>query len=904
MKPHYLTPLFCPNNVAVIGASDRPLTLGQAIFTNLLSNDFKGKLYPVNLKHKMVGGIPAFKSVDKIEVPIDMAVLVTPVHTYPKIIRDCAKKGVKAVVLCKNLSGFDEENEKHLIRAIKYAKQKGIRVLGPSALGLMRPVLGLNASTYAATVRPGNLALISQSSALCAAMLDWADSKEIGFSTVVSVGDHSFDLDFGEILDFLVNDHSTRAILLHVHHILDGRKFISALRAAARSKPVVVIKSGRFDDQITGYTHASQLINSTDVFDSALSRAGVLQVQSISQIFTAVKVLAANYRTTGKRLAIISNGIGIGVLAADSAHTQGVELSTLSETTMNALNDTLPANWSHTNPIDLLADASPLRFRTATKLCLDDPNVDGVLVVFTPQAGTDHLATAQMMVTLQRETSKPLFLSWLGDAKVKESRDLLTKARCVHFRAPEYAVEVFRNLASYHQNQQLLLQTPSPLEEDREEPNLALAHAIIKEARKSKRDIMPEHLSKALLQAFHVVTNPTKLATTTEEALALAEEVGYPVVLKIDSADIFHKSDVGGVELNVSNADNLIEAYHAILGRTAKLAPHAQVNGITVQPMYKKRHARELMIGVGQDPIFGPVITFGLGGLAVEVQHDCALALPPLNDFLIQDMITRVRVGKTLGAFKHMPPINYHALKDILLRISELVSELPEIKELDINPLMVDENGAIVLDARIVLQKVSGQVRRYSHMAIMPYPSYMESHLKLKDNTLVTIRPIRPEDADMQQAFVRNLSEESRYNRYLSSIKQLSQNVLVRFTQLDYDREMALVMIYEGGEENEMLGVARYSTDPDFEVCEFALEVADHWQGRGIGPILMNKLFEAAREQGLKTMRGEVLSANTGMQKLMRNLGFSIKKDPDDPSLSLVERPLIDAPSKTKPKEA
>lgn len=905
MKPHYLTSLFCPNNIAVIGASDRPHTLGQTIFTNLLANSFKGKLYPVNLKHKIVGGIPAVTSVTKIATPIDMAILLTPVHTYPKIVRDCVKKGIKAIVLCKNLRGVAEEDEKYLLRAVKYAKQKGIRLLGPSALGLMRPVLGLNASSYSAVVRPGNLALISQSSALCAAMLDWADSKEIGFSTVVSVGDHSFDLDFGEILDFLVNDTSTRAILLHVHHVLAGRKFISALRAAARSKPVVVIKSGRSEDHVTGYTHASQLINSSDVFDSALSRAGVLRVQSISQIFTAVKVIVANYRTMGKRLAIISNGIGIGILAADSAYTQGVELPVLSAATMHALNDTLPTNWSHSNPIDLLADASPLRFRTATKLCLEDENVDGVLVLFTPQAGTDHLATAQMMVTLQRESSKPLFLSWLGDAKVKESRELFTKARCVHFRAPEYAVEVFRNLAAYHQNQQLLLQTPSPLEENREQPNIALARAIIKEARKSKRDIMPEHLSKALLQAFHVTTNPTELATSIEEALVLAEEVGYPVVLKINSADIFHKSDVGGVELNVTNQDNLIASYHAILERATKLSPHAHIDGISVQPMYKKRHARELMIGVGQDPVFGPVITFGLGGLAVEIQHDCALALPPLNDFIIQDMMTRVKVGKTLGAFKQMPPINYQSLKDILLRISELVSELPDIKELDINPLMVDENGAVVLDARIVLQKKSKQqIRRYSHMAIMPYPSYMQSYLKLKDKTQVTVRPIRPEDADMQQAFVRNLSDESRYNRYLSSIKQLSQNILVRFTQLDYDREMALVMIHEGKEQHEMLGVARYSTDPDFEVCEFALEVADHWQRRGVGPILMNKLFDAAREQGLKTMRGEVLSANTSMQKLMKNLGFTIKKDPEDPSLSLVEKPLVEVSSKAKAKEA
>ncbi|WP_193394264.1 acetate--CoA ligase family protein, partial [Aquitalea magnusonii] len=478
MRPHYLTSLFSPRNVAVVGASDTPGSIGQAVFANLLAGNFQGKLFPVNLNHKVVGGIPAVPSVRLIDAAVDMAVVCTAIRTLPAIIKDCGKKGIKAVLLAKEFSDSEQLEREILNESVSIARHYGIRVLGPNVLGLMRPVAGFNATNYTSKVRPGNMALVSQSSALCTAMLDWADSKGIGFSSVISVGE-ALDVDFGEILDYLVADNFTQGILLHVHHIHHARRFMSALRAAARTKPVVVIKSGRYQDDVTGVTHSSNLIESGDVFDAALSRAGVLRVSSIAQLFTAAKVLAANFRVGGKRLAIVTNGIGPGVLAADSAYTNGVELARLSDSTMELLNNALPRNWSHGNPIDLIGDASPVRFRTAVKACIDDPNVDGVLVIFTPQAGTDHLTTAQLMIGLQRESSKPMFLSWLGDAKVSESRDLFSKAKCAHFRAPEYGIEVFRNLASYHHNQQLLLQTPSPLEGKREAPDLSRARAAI-----------------------------------------------------------------------------------------------------------------------------------------------------------------------------------------------------------------------------------------------------------------------------------------------------------------------------------------------------------------------------------------------------------------------------------------
>jgi acetyltransferase len=534
-----------------------------------------------------------------------------------------------------------------------------------------------------------------------------------------------------------------------------------------------------------------------------------------------------------------------------------------------------------------------MRFRTAVKACLNDPQVDGVLVIFSPQSGTDQLTTAQLMIGLQRESSKPMFLSWLGDSKVAESRRLFVKAKSAHYRAPEYAIEVFRNLANYQQNQKLLLQTPGPLESKRDQADIDQARAIIDAVLAQGRTLLSERESKEVLAAFRIPVNVTRLARNPQEAVAHANDIGYPVVLKIDSPDIFYKSDVGGVELNISNEATLLTAYANILERTHNVRPDARIDGVSVQAMRKRRHARETMVGVTHDKAFGPVITFGAGGIAVEVIQDRSLALPPLNDYLVNRLIDHTRIGKMLGQFKNMPAVDLEQLQTVLLHVSEMVCELPQILEMDINPLVADPQGVVALDARIVVAPVKQDVRRYSHMAIMPYPTRMIQNLQLKDGTAVTVRPVRPEDAQMQQEFVRNLSEESRYNRYMSSIKQLSQSMLVRFTQLDYDREMALAMVTEaeGGLEQQ-LAVARFVTDPDNEDCEFALEVADNWQGHGIGFILMSALFDAAREQGLKLMTGEVFASNKGMLKLMRKLGFSVQTHPDDNALTIVVKQL------------
>ncbi len=897
MKPHQLHRLFAPQHIAVIGASDRSNSAGQRLLTNLLTGSFKGKITPVNNRHKIVGGLTAYASVTQIPEPVDVAIVLTRISSLKTIFKECHKSGIRYVILVKTLENVQPQDRSVLEKAVATAKKLGVRVLGPSLLGLIRSNIGLNASIYSGQIHPGNLAVVSQSSALCTAMLDWAHSRDIGFSTVLSVGEKTWDIDFGEILDYLVNDRATHAILLHINQVSHGRQFMSALRAAARTKPVLVIKSGINDDHVVGFTQASRALNNAEVFSSALARAGVLQVNSISQMFVAVKILAANYRSSGERLAIICNGYGMGVLAADTAHELKVPLAQLSADTLAALNAALPENWSHTNPIDVVGDAGPLRFRTAVKLCLDDPNVDGVLVLFSPQPGTDHLATAQMMVQLQSETQKPLLLSWLGDSKVQESRALFARSRRVHFNSPDQAIEVFKRLAVYHRNQQLLLQTPAPLTDTQLAPDYDTAHKLLEILKQSGEHIIPENISKQLLGLFGIHTNPTQLAQSEEAACDIANRIGYPVVLKIDSPDLFYKSDIDGVRLNIGSEAEVRDTYRQIIATAQTTEPPIRINGITVQPMFKQKHARELSVSVARDPVFGPVITLGAGGWAGNLLQKRAIALPPLNEMLVNDMIRNTAIGHTLGQFKNMPPVDFIALRHALLRISEIVCELPEIEELEIDPFLVSPEGVMALDARIVLHPGHEPLpRRYDHMAIMPYPHFLETEAQLKDGTPVFVRPLRPEDADMVQTFVQNMSDESRYNRFMSSIKQLSQNMLVRFTQLDYDREVALVMIKENpGAEDSILGIVRYTTDPDMEVCEFAISVSDQWQGHGIGYIMMNLLFDAARHQGLKTMRGEILTANTGMQKLTRKLGFSIRKDPDDSSICLVEKPLQDA---------
>jgi len=892
MGQHYLKSLFSPESVAIFGASDRIDSVGQIVLSNMLKSGYKGALFPINPKHDEIQGHKVYASLFQVSEIVELAVIATPAQTVPDIIEDCGKHGIKAAVIIS--AGFSETGAtgQTLERAVlENARRYGIRLLGPNCLGIMRPDRGLNATFNKGSANAGNLAFVSQSGALCTAILDWAQTNDVGFSSVVSLGSTA-DVDFGEILDYLVTDQLTQNILLYIEGIRNARSFMSSLRAAARIKPVILVKVGRHAaGSKAAMSHTASLVGSDDAFDAAVRRAGVVRVQTITQLFSAAKALSCGFHPSGNRLAIVTNGGGPGVMATDHAIDLGLEMATLSDATMEQLNQVLPPTWSHGNPVDVIGDAQADRYQKAVRACLEDSNVDGVLAILTPQAMTKPLEAANTLIELSKQYSKPLLTCWMGESQVAESRVAFNLAKKPNFRTPEPAVEVFSYLSAYYRNQKLLMQMPGPLSHHLE-PDVEAARMIIDGALQDRRKILSEMESKALLSAFHIPVAQTMIAHSPNEAMLIAQQLGFPVVMKVNSRDITHKTDAGGVLLNLVNAQAVTAAYHTIIANVKLNRPDAQMDGVSIEPMVVKPNGRELMVGVTYDAVFGPVITFGAGGTMVEVIGDRAVVLPPLNTFLVRDLIQSTHAAKMLGTFRHMPPVAMAALESVLLRVSEMVCELPALTEMDINPLIVDEHGALAADARIVIALRQPSADRYAHMAIYPYPTHLISTWQLADGRNITIRPIRPEDAEIEQAFVRGLSEEARYFRFMFSVQELSQAMLLRFTQIDYSREMALIAVtFEQDKEIE-LGVARFAISPEGESCEFALVIADAMQGKGLGQKLMTALMDAARAKGLKVMAGEVLKTNTNMLKLMNRLGFSIEDSLDDDNIKRVRKIL------------
>jgi acetyltransferase len=892
MSKHYLTPLFAPKSVAVFGASDRVDSVGQIVFQNMLDSGFQGSLYPINSKNAEVQGRKAYAAISDIEEKIELVVIATPPKTVPGIIEECGKRGVKAAVVIT--AGFGEvgaEGKELERQVLENARRYGIRLIGPNCLGVMRPNIGLNATFNKGGANVGNLALISQSGALCTAVLDWAQLNDVGFSSVVSMGS-SADVDFGEILDYLVSDPQTQNILMYIEGIRESRRFMSSLRAAARIKPVILVKVGRHEaGSKAAMSHTASLVGSDDAFDAAVRRAGVIRVKTVTELFSAAKAMSCGFHPSGNRLAIVTNGGGPGVMATDRASDLGLVMANLSDATMERLNQVLPTNWSHGNPVDVIGDAQAERYKHAVAACLEDPNVDGVLTILTPQAMTKPLDAAKVVIELANTHKKPLLACWMGEAQVAESRKEFARAKKPNFRTPESAVEIFSYLSAYYQNQKMLMQMPGPLSHHLE-PDVEGARMVIEGALLDKRKVLSEMESKALLSAFHIPVAQTMVAHSPNEALLIAQQLGFPVAMKVNSRDITHKSDAGGVMLNLGNAQAVRAAYHEITENIKRNRPNAHMDGISIQPMIVKANGRELMVGVINDPVFGPVITFGAGGTMVEVMGDRSVTLPPLNTFLVKDLIKGTRISKLLGAFRHMPSADMDALESVLLRVSEMVCELPMLMEMDINPLIVDEHGALAADARVVVDFRQPSADRYAHMAIYPYPSHLVNHWQLADGTDITVRPIRPEDAELVQAFVRDLSEESKYFRFMNSVQELSQAMLVRFTQIDYSREMALIAVTEEHGKEVELGVARFTTNPDGESCEFALVIADRMHGKGLGQKLMMAVMDAARSKGLKVIEGQVLRNNVDMLHLMDRLGFAVETSEEDDSIKSVRKVL------------
>ncbi len=879
--------------MAVIGASERESSVGSVLFKNILDSGFKGRLYPINPAHDTIQGVQAYKSIEEISARVELAIIVTRPQTVPKIIEQCGRSGVKNAIVIS--SGFAEAGHSGAAlerKMMEIARSYGVRVLGPNCLGIIRPSLGLNATFARVKANNGHLALVSQSGAICSAVLDWATSDRIGFSSVISLGGTA-DVDFGEILDYLIYDNTTHYILLYVEGIRDARRFMSALRSAARIKPIVLLKAGRHAGGLAAVeTHSGVASGSDAVFDAAVRRAGVVRVKNIGQLFYAAKALASKFRPQGKRLAIITNGGGPGAMAADRAGDLEIPLAELSPSTMQALNATMPSTWSQRNPVDIEGDATPKRYHDAILAVAEDDAVDGVLVMLSPQAMTNPAEVAKAVIEVDQKTAKPILTCWMGEQQVAEARALLEDAGIPSFRMPETAVELYYHVSTYYWNQKLLLQTPAPSSKH-SRPETEGAKMLIEAVLHERRKLLSEMESKAVLRAFRIPVAQTMVAHTPTESLLLAEQIGFPIAMKIDSPDIMHKSEVGGVRLNITNAPAARNAYHDIIETVKKRHPTARITGLSIEPYLVRPNGRELMIGISRDRIFGPIITFGAGGTEVEVFSDRTVALPPLNRFLARDLIRSTRASKLLGEFRNMPPVNLEALEDVLLHVSQMICELPWLQELDLNPLIVDENGAIAADARIVIDYAAPSGDRYSHMAIHPYPVHLIQEWELPDGRVVTIRPIRPEDAEREQQFFIGLSDESKYYRFMDTIRELTQTMLVRFTQIDYDREMALVAtIFDSDGKEVQIGVARYVTNPDGETVEFALAIADDWQKHGVGRKLMSSLIDCARAKGYRTIVGDVLSMNTKMFNLMTKLGFMIHPHPEDPTVKRVVKPL------------
>ena len=892
MGPHPLKSMFNPASVAVFGASTSETSVGGRVFANLIAGKFKGPVIPVNPKYDTVLDHRCVASAADLDGPVDLAVIATPAPTVSGILRDCAAANITQVIVLS--AGFGEADGKgKALQAelIDTARALGIRLLGPNCVGLVVPTIGLNASFLNVAPPPGRLALVSQSGALCSAISDWAGPNHLGISALVSLGNAAV-LNFGDILGYLANDPGTDAILLYVEGIKDASAFLSATRAAARIKPVVVLKAGRHAASArAASTHTGALIGSDEVFDAALERVGAVRAHTFGQLFAAAEILSSGKRAKGNGLCILTNGGGAGVLAADRAEELGLALSAPSEATQTALDALLPAYWSHANPVDILGDASADTYGAALAHCLEDKAFDGALVMLTPQAMTDPQAVAAKVIDTAGTSRKPVMACWMGETSVRTARARLSAAGIPDFTTPERAVEAFSYLARHDLNQKLALETP--VEHPGLEPaDIEGAAMIIDAALGQGRTMLSDIESKAILSAFHIPTGPTIAADTPEEALVAAETLGFPIAMKIASPQISHKSDVDGVRLNIASAGDVRPMFRDLTARARSLRPDARIDGVTVEPMAKVEDAREVVIGASRDPVFGPTILFGAGGTMVEVLRDSAVSLPPLTEVLANRLISRTRVARLLEPFRGRPAVDRGALIGVLLRVSDMLAELPQIQELDINPVLAGPDGVLCVDARIGIRRPRSDAQPYDHMAIAPYPRHLVERGYLADGTPLTIRPIRPEDATSEQAFIRALSPQARRFRFMSAIRELTPAMLARFTQIDYRREMALVaMLGEPGAQTQH-GVARYVINPDGTSSEFAIVVGDRTRNQGLGSRLMAALFSAARLHDLDLIEGEVLVENRPMLQLMQELDFTITPVPDDPGVVHVARGL------------
>ena len=876
MTQRHLDRLLSPRSVAVFGASDKPGRVGTTVWRNLAAGGFKGLLAPVNPRLKTLDGVDCFGTVADLPFVPDLAVLCTPPDTVGPLIEDLAAKGTRAAVVLT--AGLTPQQKQ---AALDAARPHCLRLLGPNCIGLLNPRIGLNASFTPSDALPGELALVSQSGALLTALLDWANTERIGFSHLVSLGEHA-DVDFGDMLDYLASDRETRAILLYVESITSARKFMSAARAAARTKPVIVVKAGRAQAGMkAAASHTGVLAAEDVVFDAAIRRAGMLRVDTLKDLFIAAQTLARFRDNPSTELMVMTNGGGAGVMAADAASALGVKLARPGGALMRRLNAALPASWSHGNPIDIIGDAPVQRYVDTFDALLDAPEAGAVLFVQAPTAIASSQEIARACAPRLAARPGRVMSCWLGGESSLPARRVFEEAGIADYDTPEEAVRAFALMQTYRRNQAILRQTPTA--HGMAEPDLAFARRLVTGALQAGREWLDEVEAKQLLRAFGIpVVQTQRIAASAEAAAAAAREFDGPVALKIISPDLLHKSDAGGVRLNLGDAQAVFAAARDMLAHLGDAHPEARLEGFSLQAMALRPHAQELIVGAHVDPIFGPVVLFGHGGTAVEVVADRAVALPPLNRALAKELVDRTRVSRLLTGYRNRPPARLDAVCDALIAVARMLAELPEVAEVDINPLWADESGVLALDARIRLsaQRPAG-VRNF---AVCPYPAQLERRLSWRGETIV-LRPIRPEDEAQHREFLEAAQPEDLRMRFFEAPHRLSHDELARMTQIDYEREMAFIALDpQELDGSRTLGVARLVRDPDNVEAEFAVMVRSDCKRQGLGRLLMQALIDYAASRGTQRLVGYVLRENRAMLGLMKELGFESQADSQSPS--------------------
>jgi acetyltransferase len=880
-----LDAIFAPRTVAVIGATEKQGSVGRAVLWNLISNPFGGTVYPINSTRPNVLGIKAYKTVKSAPDPIDLAVVVTPAPSVPGVINECVEAGVKGAIVIS--AGFKETGPDGamLEQAVLAEARRGrMRIIGPNCLGLMRPYSGMNATFAAQIARPGSVGFISQSGALCTAILDWSIRENVGFSAFISIGS-MLDVDWGDLIDYLGDDPYTKCIVIYMESIGDARSFLSASREVALAKPIIVIKAGRTEAAAkAAASHTGSLTGSDEVLDAAFRRVGVLRVSSISDVFDMAEVLSKQPRPKGPRLAILTNAGGPGVLATDALIEKGGELAPISLETMTALNRILPSPWSHNNPIDILGDADPERYAKSLEVTAKDPSIDGLLAILTPQAMTDPTATAEHLRQYARISGKPVLASWMGGAAVEGGERILSQAGIPTYPYPDTAAYVFTLMWHSSYNLQGIYETPNmPADSDATATARDRAEEIIASVRRESRTVLTEIESKQLLASYGIPTVRTIIAQTPDAAVAAAEDVGYPIVLKLHSRTITHKTDVGGVQLNLRDATAVRTAFAAIESSVRDRAGQGHFDGVSVQPMIKL-DGYEIIIGSTSDPQFGPVLLFGTGGQLVEVFKDRALALPPLNTTLARRMMEHTKIYTALRGVRGRSPVDLGALEQLLVRFSHLVVEQKWVKEIDINPLLASSERLLALDARVILHEEGVSASDLPRPAIRPYPTQYVVPWTAEDGTRVMLRPIRPEDEPLLVKFHGTLSERSVSLRYFHAMKytaRVAHERLTRICFIDYDREMALVADRKDPEtcEHQIIGVGRLSKIRGTDEAEFAIVVSDSYQRLGLGTELLSRLLQVGRDENIKYIFGDILPENIEMQRICEKLHFKMQHD-------------------------